>query len=58
MAVAKTRLVNRRDWTRDEVKELTKHSKAKTLAGHRRDPRIGRLRGDVDAKSGAHQRSS
>ena len=30
MAVAKTKRVTRRDWTRDEVKELRKHSKGKT----------------------------
>jgi hypothetical protein len=30
MAVARTRRVIRRDWTRDEVKELKKHSKGKT----------------------------
>ena len=30
MAVAKTKRVTRRDWTRDEVKELKKHSKGKT----------------------------
>jgi hypothetical protein len=30
MAVARTKRVIRRDWTRDEVKELKKHSKAKT----------------------------
>ena len=30
MAVAKTKHVIRRDWTRDEVKELKKHSKSKT----------------------------
>jgi hypothetical protein len=30
MAVAKTKRVIRRDWTRDEVKELKKHSKDKT----------------------------
>ena len=30
MAVAKTKRVTRRDWTRDEVKELRKHSKVKT----------------------------
>jgi hypothetical protein len=30
MAVAKTMRVIRRDWTRDEVKELKKHSKSKT----------------------------
>jgi hypothetical protein len=30
MAVAKTKRVMRRDWTRDEVKELKKHSKGKT----------------------------
>ena len=30
MAVAKTKRVTRRDWTRDEVKELKKHSKDKT----------------------------
>ena len=28
MAVARTKRVVRRDWTRDEVKELKKHSKA------------------------------
>jgi hypothetical protein len=30
MAVAKTKRVIRRGWTRDEVKELKKHSKGKT----------------------------
>jgi hypothetical protein len=30
MAVAKTKRVTRRGWTRDEVKELRKHSKGKT----------------------------
>ena len=30
MAVARTKRVTRRDWTRDEVKELKKHSKGKT----------------------------
>jgi hypothetical protein len=30
MAVARTKRVIRRDWTRDEVKELKKHSKDKT----------------------------
>jgi hypothetical protein len=30
MAVARTKRVTRRDWTRDEVKELRKHSKGKT----------------------------
>ena len=30
MAVARTKCVIRRDWTRDEVKELKKHSKDKT----------------------------
>jgi hypothetical protein len=30
MAVARTKRVIRRDWTRDEVKELKKHSKGKT----------------------------
>jgi len=30
MAVAKTKRVTRRDWTRDEVKQLSKHSKGKT----------------------------
>ena len=30
MAVAKTKRVIRREWTRDEVKELKKHSKNKT----------------------------
>ena len=30
MAVAKTKRVTRRDWTRDEVKELKKHLKGKT----------------------------
>ena len=30
MAVARIKRVIRRDWTRDEVKELKKHSKAKT----------------------------
>jgi hypothetical protein len=30
MAVARTKHVTRRDWTRDEVKELRKHSKGKT----------------------------
>jgi hypothetical protein len=30
MAVARTKRVVRRDWTRDEVKELRKHSKGKT----------------------------
>ena len=30
MGVARTKRVIRRDWTRDEVKELKKHSKGKT----------------------------
>ena len=30
MAVARTKRVIRREWTRDEVKELKKHSKNKT----------------------------
>ena len=30
MAVVRTKRVIRRDWTRDEVKELKKHSKQKT----------------------------
>ena len=30
MAVAKAKRVIRRDWTRDEVRELKKHSKGKT----------------------------
>ena len=30
MAVARTKRVTRREWTRDEVKELRKHSKGKT----------------------------
>ena len=30
MAVVKNKRVTRRDWTRDEVKELKKHSKGKT----------------------------
>ena len=30
MAVARTRRVIRREWTRDEVKELKKHTKSKT----------------------------
>jgi hypothetical protein len=30
MAVARTKRVTRRGWTRDEVKELKKHSKGKT----------------------------
>ena len=30
MAVARTKRVIRREWTRDEVKELRKHSKGKT----------------------------
>jgi hypothetical protein len=30
MAVARTKRVTRRDWTRDEVKQLKKHSKGKT----------------------------
>jgi hypothetical protein len=30
MAVARTKRVIRRDWTRDEVKELKEHSKGKT----------------------------
>ena len=30
MGVAKTKRVKRRDWTRDEVKQLKKHSKDKT----------------------------
>ena len=30
MGVARTKRVIRRDWTRDEVKELKKHSKDKT----------------------------
>jgi hypothetical protein len=30
MAVTRTKRVIRRDWTRDEVKQLKKHSKAKT----------------------------
>ncbi len=30
MAAARTKRVVRRDWTRDEVKELKKHSKNKT----------------------------
>ena len=30
MAVAKRKRVTRRDWTRDEVRELKKHSKGKT----------------------------
>ena len=30
MAVARTKRVIRREWTRDEVKELKKHSKDKT----------------------------
>jgi len=30
MAVARTKRVIRRDWTRDEVKQLKKHSKDKT----------------------------
>ena len=30
MAVARTKRVTRRDWTRDDVKELKKHSKGKT----------------------------
>ena len=30
MAVARTKRVVRREWTRDEVKELKKHSKNKT----------------------------
>jgi hypothetical protein len=30
MAVARTKRVIRRDWTRDDVKELEKHSKDKT----------------------------
>jgi hypothetical protein len=30
MAIARTKRVTRRDWTRDEVKELKKHSKGKT----------------------------
>jgi hypothetical protein len=29
MAVARTKRVTRRDWTRDEVEELKKHSKDK-----------------------------
>jgi len=30
MAVARTKRVIRREWTRDEVKELRRHSKGKT----------------------------
>ena len=30
MAVARTKRITRRDWTRDEVKELKKHSIGKT----------------------------